>query len=88
MIRSILLASVILISGCGVTTPVKRTFPEVPSELRQACPDLLQTPPTEKISDVLEVVTTNYSQYHECRIKVELWAEWYSKQKSIFEGVK
>lgn len=88
MIRSLIITSVILLTGCGITTPVKRTFPEVPSELKQACPDLLQTAQTEKLSDVLDVVTKNYSQYHECRIKVDEWNEWYSKQKQIFDSVK
>jgi hypothetical protein len=88
MIRSLVLTTVILLTGCGVTTPVKRTFPEVPAELKQACPDLLQTAPTEKLSDVLDVITKNYSQYHECRIKVDTWIEWYAKQKEIFDSVK
>lgn len=88
MNRLLIVLSVILLAGCGITTPVKRTFPEVPSELKQACPDLLQTTPTEKLSDVLEVVTENYSQYHECRIKVDAWNEWYNTQKQIFDSVK
>ena len=88
MNRLLIVLSVILLAGCGITTPVKRTFPEVPSELKQACPDLLQTAPTEKLSDVLEVVTENYSQYHECRIKVDAWNEWYNTQKQIFDSVK
>jgi hypothetical protein len=88
MIRSLIVASVILLTGCGVTTPVKRSFPEVPSELKQACPDLLQTAPTEKLSEVLEVITANYSQYHECRIKVDAWNQWYDNQKQIFNSVK
>ena len=76
-----------VLSGC-LTTPVKRTFPEVPQELIQACPDLKLVEPTEKLSDVLKVVTDNYSQYHECKIKVDTWIEWYKSQKQIFESVK
>lgn len=76
-----------VLSGC-LTTPVKRTFPEVPQELVQACPDLKLVEPTEKLSDVLKVVTDNYSQYHECKIKVDTWIEWYKSQKQIFESVK
>ena len=75
------------LSGCLVT-PVKRNFPEVPTELMEACPDLKQTAPTEKLSEVIRVVTDNYSQYHECRIKVDTWMEWYKTQKDIFESVK
>ena len=88
MIRLLTILSVVMLAGCGITTPVKRTFPEVPTELTQACPDLLQTSPTEKLSDVVEVVTKNYSQYHECRIKVDEWNTWYTKQKQIFDSVK
>ena len=88
MKRLLIAASVMLLVGCGITTPVKRNFPEVPSELKEACPDLKQTAPTEKISEVLKVVTDNYSQYHECRIKVDEWNAWYTKQKQIFDSVK
>jgi len=77
-----------VLSGCLHTTPVKRKFPEVPQELVQACPDLKLVEPTEKLSDVLKVVTDNYSQYHECKIKVDTWIEWYKSQKQIFESVK
>ena len=76
-----------LLSGCLVT-PVKRNFPEVPKELMEACPDLKQTEQTQKLSEVVRVVTENYSQYHECRIKVDTWMEWYKTQKEIFDSVK
>jgi len=76
-----------MLAGCLVT-PVKRNFPEVPKELVEACPDLKTVPETEKLSEVLKVVTNNYGQYHECRIKVDTWIEWYNTQKQIFESVK
>jgi alpha-L-arabinofuranosidase len=78
----------LILAGCSTTTPVKRNFPEVPSELLEACPELKQTEPTSKLSEVLKVVTENYSQYHECRVKVDTWNEWYKSQKQIFESVK
>jgi hypothetical protein len=77
-----------LLTGCLITTPVKRNFPEVPKELMEACPDLKKTEPTEKLSEVLKVVVENYGQYHECKIKVDTWVEWYKTQKEIFESVK
>ena len=83
-----LIPFVIMLSGCLSSTPVKRNFPEVPKELMEACPDLKLVEPTEKLSDVLKVVTENYSQYHECRIKVDTWVEWYKTQKQIFDSVK
>jgi hypothetical protein len=84
----LVLPIVVLLSGCLLTTPVKRNFPEVPKELMEACPDLKKTEPTEKLSEVLKVVVDNYGQYHECKIKVDTWIEWYNTQKSIFESVK
>ena len=78
---------VVMLVGCS-SVPVKRTFPEVPSELMEVCPDLKQTQPTEKLSEVLKVVVDNYGQYHECRLKMDTWVEWYKTQKNIFESVK
>jgi hypothetical protein len=84
---SILLTS-ILLTGC-LTAPVKRTFPDVPKELMEICPDLATVAnDTTQLSEVMKVVTKNYSQYHECRIKNDLWIEWYNIQRKIFESVK
>jgi hypothetical protein len=86
--RLLLILPVLLLTGCLVSTPVKRNFPEVPKELMEACPDLKKTESTEKLSEVLKVVVDNYGQYHECKVKVDTWAEWYKTQKDIFESVK
>lgn len=88
MKKILILIPVLFLSGCLFTAPVKRNFPEVPKELMEACPDLKQTEQTEKLSEVLKVVTENYGQYHECRIKVDTWVEWYKTQKNIFDSVK
>jgi hypothetical protein len=87
MSKFLLILPIILLTGC-LATPVKRNFPEVPKELLEACPNLKLTQPTEKLSEVLKVVTENYGQYHECRLKVDTWADWYKNQKQIFESVK
>jgi len=89
--KNLLIALAVLsLTGCALfgTTPVKRNFPEVPSELMETCPDLKKTEPTEKLSEVLKVVVDNYGQYHECKIKVDTWVEWYKTQRDIFESVK
>ena len=86
--KLIMLVPVLLLSGCLATAPVTVKFPDVPPELMIACPDLKQTEPTTKLSEVMKVVTDNYSQYHECRVKVDSWTEWYKTQKQIFESVK
>jgi uncharacterized lipoprotein YajG len=84
----LILVSSVLLTGC-LATPVKRTFPEAPTELMTTCPDLLVVKEdTEQLSEVLKIVTENYGQYHECRIKNELWIEWYKTQKDIFNSVK
>lgn len=77
-----------LIVGCSTPTPVKRSFPDVPQEIIVACPELKQTQQTEKLSDVLKIVTENYGQYHECSAKVDAWTQWYKTQKEIFDSVK
>jgi hypothetical protein len=81
--RLVLLLTLILLSGCTVV-PVKQKFPDVPAQLLQACPDLKLVEPTEKLSDVLKIVTKNYSQYHECQLTVDTWIEWYSLQRELF----
>ena len=84
----VLIVSAFLLTGCLSTAPVKRNFPEVPQELMTACPDLKQVEKTEQLSKVLGVVVENYGQYHECRVKVDTWIEWYKTQKRIFDEVK
>lgn len=83
----LLLIPVLLLSGC-LATPVKRTFPDVPEDLKVACPNLAMLEPTTKLSEVVSVVVKNYGQYQECQIKSETWIEWYKTQKEIFESVK
>ena len=76
----------LLLTACVV--PVDRKFPEVPAELQQACPDLKLINPTTKLSEVVDVVVSNYGQYRECQVKVDSWIDWYTNQKQIFESVK
>lgn len=76
-----------LLAGC-LATPVKRNFPEVPQELKVVCPDLQKVKDDAKLSDVISTVSSNYTQYHECRAKVDAWNQWYNDQKEIFESVK
>jgi len=84
--KRLIIISAILLSAC---VPVERHFPEVPAELKTACPDLAQVDPnTTKLSEVVRTVTDNYSKYHECQVKVDAWIEWYNTQKAIFDSVK
>jgi hypothetical protein len=78
----------ILLTGCATGVPVMVKFPEVPTEMQVACPDLNPVDTkTDKLSDVLTVVTNNYTSYYECKIKIDSWIEWYTSQKSIFDKV-
>jgi type IV pilus biogenesis protein CpaD/CtpE len=78
-----------LLAGCAATDGVTRHFPDVPEDLKKPCPELeLVSPKTDKLSDVVTVVSDNYTEYHLCRIRVDGWIEWYNAQKSIFESVK
>jgi PBP1b-binding outer membrane lipoprotein LpoB len=88
MKRSIIALAVIL-SGCSTTVPVTVKFPQIPESLSQTCPDLKTIPEdTDKISIVSDVVVDNYTQYHDCKIKVDGWLEWYDSQRKIFESIK
>lgn len=78
----------LLLAGCSTTVPVKRTFPDAPKELKTLCPDLKLLPDTDKLSDVLSVVSENYAMYKECQLTVDLWNEWHREQKKNFDSVK
>ena len=87
--KRLLFLTPLLLTACLTTVPVERHFPDIPPELKLACPDLATVDTnTTKLSDVIGTVSSNYSQYHECREKVDTWIEWYNKQKEIFESVK
>ena len=81
----------LFLCGCLATTQVSvhQQWPDVPDELKEACPDLKKVDEsTTKLSDALVIVTDNYSQYKECKLKVDNWVEWYNTQKKIYESVK
>ena len=87
MKKLLLLIPALLLTGCLASAPVKPKWPDVPEELLKACPDLSKVDPnTSKLSDVLQVVTDNYSQYYDCKTKVDDWIIWYNGQKNIYNG--
>jgi len=82
------LVTIMLLAGC-VTTPVVREFPAIPPSLQTTCPELIIiTEANPQFSQVLTVVTENYALYNECRALSQAWQQWYSEQRTIFEGVK
>ena len=87
--KLLLIMSLLFLFGCSSFTPTERHWPARPADLKQVCPELKETPDdTTKLSEVIKVVTENYATYHECRIKMNAWIEWYDSQKLIFERVK
>ena len=87
--KYIVIALMLCLTGCAGTVPVAMSFPQVPEELKTACPDLKTIPEgTTKLSQVVSVVTENYGQYQECKIKIDAWTQWYNSQKKIFESIK
>lgn len=87
IISSLLLVSTLILTGCKEdAVAVKMHFPNVPEDLLIACPDLKTVDAnTDKLSVVIGVVADNYSQYHQCRLQVDNWIEWYKIQKEIFD---
>lgn len=79
------IALILLLTAC-VAVPVDRNFPTVPEDLKQQCSQLQEvSTDVTKLSDVLLVVTNNYTLYHECALKVNSWNEWYKTQKDLYE---
>ena len=58
MKKFLLIVPVLLLTGC-LSTPVKRSFPDVPEELKATCPDLMMLETTTKLSEVVSVVVKN-----------------------------
>ena len=78
----------LFLTGC-LSVPVKMKFPEIPDDLRKACPELQKIDENEqKLSVVIDSVVVNYSQYQECKVKADIWLDWYKTQKEIWENVK
>jgi len=79
---------ILAITGCSTVVPVTAKFPEAPRLGLGTCPQLQTVPADVKLSGLTTTVTTNYSTYYECAVKVDQWNEWYEIQKRIFESVK
>ena len=87
--RNLLLAGLLLLTGCATSVPVTMSFPQVPEALEKPC-DRMEPLAADKreLSDLLENTTDNYAKAKECNAKDTAWKEWYETQKKIFEEVK
>jgi hypothetical protein len=91
MKKLLTLLLILLLSACANTMSAKITmnWPDTPPDLKTACPDLGQVDTsTTKLSDALNTITSNYSQYYLCKDKVDNWLDWYNTQQKIFNSVK
>jgi hypothetical protein len=83
------LLPIFLLAGCSSfkqSTNIAPPWPNVPPSMLEACADLKTVNiNTDKLSDVLSVVTDNYSQYYLCAGKMDDWNNWYNTQKQIYE---
>jgi len=79
---------VIVLAGCQ-SVPVVPKWPEVPTELLQACPDLKTVDPkNDKLSVLVETVADNYKEYSGCKDKVDDWVTWYKGQQDLWKSLK
>jgi hypothetical protein len=89
MKKLIVLLSVVLCACATKPVVVQQKWPAVPEELMTACPDLQKVPEsTTELSDLITVVSDNYTQYKECKVKMDNWIAWYNTQQKIYESVK
>ena len=87
--RNLLLASLLLLTGCATSVPVTMSFPQVPEALAKPCERLEPLAADKKeLSDLLTNTNDNYAKAKECNAKANAWKEWYETQKKIFEGIK
>lgn len=75
------------LTGCATSVPVTARFPDSPGQLvSKPCPQLTQLKEDASLSDISRTIAGNYTMYYECAVKLDAWIEWYSRQKTIFEG--
>jgi len=80
----------VFLTACQSFVPVPPPkWPDVPTELKEKCPDLntvdINTP---SFTEFLKVVVKNYELYYYCSLKQEGWSEWYNKQKENYEKAR
>lgn len=85
--KKLIVLPLFLLSGCAIhAVPVTAKFPDAPATLQEKCTDLKEATEGMTLTEFTKTVIENYTLYHECKIKVDGWNEWYTKQKAIFEA--
>ena len=84
-----LLVLAIFLAACSTTVPVKRKFPEADPIMFEPAAALEPLPPdTTDLDKLLSNSAENYGKYRILVQKLEMWKEWYIKQKENFDSVK
>ena len=87
--KKLILVIALALAGCATPVPVTVKFPAAPKDLLITCANLNKVQATEEnLSEMMKVVVTNYDKYHECKLKVDSWIEWHTKQKEVLDAVK
>ena len=82
-----LIALLMLLTGC-ITAPVKHSFPKPPDGIVERCSDLsLIVEGEERLSELLKVVTKNYSTYYDCAARHDLLVKWLNDQRALHDEV-
>lgn len=85
--KLILIPLILVLSACTTAVPVTRAWPQPPgTQSQQPCPPLKHIPENSKLSDVAKTVSSNYSEYYQCSIKLQAWQDWYREQQKLYES--
>ena len=84
--RSLLILTVFL-AACTTAVPVKQKFPEADPFMFDPAPKLETLPPdTQDLDKLISNSAENYGRYRELVQRLEMWKEWYIKQKENYES--
>ena len=84
-----LLVFIVFLTACSTTVPVKRKFPDADPFMFESAPTLTTLPPdTTELDKLISNSAENYGKYRELVQRLEMWKEWYIKQKENFDSVK
>ena len=87
--KKLILIVALSLAGCATPVPVTVKFPDAPKDLLITCANLDKVQATEEnLSEMMKVVVKNYGLYHECKLKVDSWIEWHTKQKEVLDAIK
>ena len=85
--KLLFLAPLIFVTGC-ISAPVKHAFPRPPDLIVERCPQLNQLAEGEqRLSELMKVVTKNYTLYHDCAARHDLLVKWIKEQTDVHDSV-